>query len=58
MAKLPESLAIALWMTGSIWLLGLVALLFDFDHEVIWAALVFGVATGVWEWLARGRKRS
>lgn len=52
MARLPNSLQIALWIVGSVWLLAILALLFGFDAEVIWAALVFGTIAGFWEWHA------
>jgi hypothetical protein len=54
-ARLPNSLAIALWIVGACWLLALLALLFGLDAEVIWAALPFGVVAGFVEWLARRR---
>jgi hypothetical protein len=53
MARVPESLQIALWIVGSVWLLAILALLFGFDVEVIWTALVFGTVVGFWEWKAR-----
>jgi hypothetical protein len=56
MARLPESLAIALWIVGSTWVLALLALLLDFDREVVWAALLFGLVAGAAEWLARQRR--
>ena len=57
MARLPDSLAITLWTVGACWLLALLALLFGFDAEVIWAALLFGVVAGLFEGLARRRNR-
>ena len=57
MARLPDSLAIALWIVGSCWLLALLALLVGLDAEVIRAALLFGVVAGLAEWLARRRNR-
>jgi hypothetical protein len=56
MARVPESLQIALWIVGSVWLLAILALLFGFDAEAIWAALVFGTVVGLWEWQARRRR--
>jgi hypothetical protein len=53
MARLPDSLAISLWIVGACWLLALLALLFGLDAEVIWAALLFGVVAGLVEWQAR-----
>jgi hypothetical protein len=57
MARLPESLAITLWIVGSVWLLAVLALLFDLDTEVIWAALLFGAVAGLCEWQARRGNR-
>jgi hypothetical protein len=57
MAKLPPSLAIALWIVGSIWLVALVAHIFDAPHEIVYAALVFGLLAGVAEWLAVKRSK-
>jgi hypothetical protein len=56
-ARLPDSLAIALWIVGSCWLLALLALLVGLDAEVIRAALLFGAVAGFVEWLARRRNR-
>jgi hypothetical protein len=52
MAKLPPSLSIALWIVGSIWLVAIVAHIFDAPHEIVYAALAFGLLAGVAEWLA------
>ena len=57
MARLPDSLAIGLWIVGSCWLLALLALLVGLDAEVIRAALLFGVVAGLVEGLARRRNR-
>ena len=57
-SSLPASLSIALWLTGAIWLLAIVAHVFDAPHEIVYAALVFGVFSGVVEWVVgRGRRR-
>ena len=53
MARLPSSLSIALWIVGSCCVLGVLALLFDISGEVVWAAVVFGVVVGLYEWLSR-----
>ena len=58
MARLPESLSIALWIVGATWLLAVVALAFGLDKEIVWAALMFGLVAGLSEWVARRTKRS
>jgi len=55
MARLPESLEIAFWIVGSTWVLALLALLLDFDREVVWAAFLLGLVAGAAEWLMRRR---
>jgi hypothetical protein len=58
MAGLPPSLSIAFWFVGSIWLVAIVAHVLDAPHQIVHAALAFGVVAGVVEWLAvRGSKR-
>jgi len=52
MTGLPSSLSIALWVAGATWALAIVAHVFDAPHEIVYAALAFGVAAGVVEWLA------
>jgi hypothetical protein len=45
-------------MVGSIWLVALLAHLFDAPREIVFAALIFGLFSGVAEWLVlRRRKR-
>jgi hypothetical protein len=58
MTGLPASLSIAFWLVGSIWLVAIVAHILDAPHQIVYAALAFGVIAGVIEWLAvRGSKR-
>jgi hypothetical protein len=58
MAGLPPSLSIAFWFVGSIWLVAIVAHVLDARHQIVHAALAFGVVAGAVEWLAvRGSKR-
>lgn len=57
MAKLPDSLSIALWIVGSTWLVALSALAFDVSGEIVWMALVVGLGAGLSEWLLRRRDR-
>ncbi|HEY0234997.1 MAG TPA: hypothetical protein VGC86_08090 [Afipia sp.] len=54
---LPASISIALWLTGSIWLVAIVAHLFDAPAEIVTVTLLFGAITGLIEWLAsRGHR--
>ena len=58
MTGLPASLSIAFWLVGSIWLLAILAGIFDAPHEIVYAALAFGLIAGVVEWLlVRGNDR-
>jgi hypothetical protein len=52
MTKLPPSLSIALWLVGSIWLVGLLAHVFAAPREIVLATFIVGVLSGVAEWLA------
>ncbi|MGY3695278.1 hypothetical protein ACVIGA_005358 [Bradyrhizobium sp. USDA 3240] len=54
MMGLPGSLSIALSLVGSIWLVGVVAMLVGAPGELVAATFVIGLVTGVAEW--RGRK--
>jgi hypothetical protein len=56
-SKLPPSLSIALWLVGSIWLVALLAHVFDAPREIVFAALIFGLFSGVAEWLALRRRK-
>ncbi|MES5487773.1 hypothetical protein QMZ05_33920 [Bradyrhizobium sp. INPA03-11B] len=57
MTGLPGSISIALSLVGSIWLVGVVALLVDAPGELVAATFVVGLVTGVVEWRA-GRLRN
>ena len=57
MTGLPGSLSIALWLVGSIWLVGIVAWLGDAPGELVVATFVVGLLTGVAEWRAGRVKR-
>ena len=58
MARLPTSLSIALWLVGSTWAVAILAHVFDAPHEIVYAALAFGLMAGVIEWLVlRGHNR-
>jgi hypothetical protein len=50
-SRLPTSLSIALWLIGSTWAVAILAHVFDAPHEIIYAALAFGLLAGIIEWL-------
>lgn len=50
MADLPQSLSIAVSLVGAIWLVGVVALLAGAPGELVVAAFVVGLVTGIVEW--------
>jgi hypothetical protein len=53
---LPESLSIALWITGSCWVLAVIAYASGASAEWLVPLFTLGLATGVAEWvLRRGR---
>ncbi|MBS0549428.1 MAG: hypothetical protein JSR24_16860 [Proteobacteria bacterium] len=58
MAKLPDSLSIALWIVGSTWLVALLALAFDVSTEIVEMTLIVGLGAGLSEWLLRRRDKS
>jgi hypothetical protein len=51
MARLPTSLSIALWLTGSIWAVAILVHFFDSPREIVYAAFAFGLLAGILEWL-------
>lgn len=51
----PASLSIALWLTASLWLVAILAHLFDAPSEIVELTFLFGAITGVAEWLAAKR---
>ncbi|WP_157863386.1 hypothetical protein [Bradyrhizobium tropiciagri] len=57
MTGLPGSISIALSLVGSIWLVGVVALLVDAPGELVAATFVVGMLVGIAEWQA-GRLRN
>jgi hypothetical protein len=46
MARLPNSLSIALWLTGSLWIVGLIAYLGDATGYLVAATLIAGLIAG------------
>jgi hypothetical protein len=55
MAGLPTSLSIAFWLVGSIWLVAILAHVFDAPQQIVHATLAFGAVAGLVEWLAARR---
>jgi hypothetical protein len=53
MAPLQYSLAIALWIIGSFWVVAILAYLLDISGGIVFALLVFGILTGIAEWTMR-----
>ena len=53
MEKLPDSLAIGFWITGSCWAVALVACLFGASTEWLLPLFMFGLLAGVTEWVLR-----
>jgi hypothetical protein len=52
MNRLPTSLVIALWFTGSIWLVAMLVYVFGVDRHVLYATFLFGLVAAVFEWRA------
>jgi hypothetical protein len=53
MAKFPDSLAIACWITGSCWGFALLAYLLDAAADWMLPLVVLGMITGIAEWIMR-----
>jgi hypothetical protein len=56
MDRYPESLSIALWIVGSSWALALVAYVFGASREWLLPLFMFGLLTGLAEWVLRRKK--
>jgi hypothetical protein len=54
MTRIPDSLAIALWITGVSLLLALIAYVLD-EREWIIPLVMLGILTGIAEWFMRRR---
>ncbi len=52
MSRLPTSLVIALWFTGSIWFIAILVYMFGIDRHVLYATSLFGLLAAVLEWRA------
>ena len=48
---LPPSLAIALWLTGATWFVGLLAYGFEQPPELVGGIFIMGIIFAVMEWL-------
>jgi hypothetical protein len=57
MARLPDSLAIGLWITGSTWALAIFAYLIGASTEWILPLFAFGLLTGIAEWVMRQKAK-
>ena len=49
--QLPSLLTIALWLTGALWVVGLVAYRFDEPPEFVASIFIMGSVAAVIEWL-------
>lgn len=57
MGRFPNSLVIALWIVGVCWAMAVIGYLFGFSTEWVFPLVVFGIITGIAEWvLRRGAK--
>jgi hypothetical protein len=57
MERLPDSLAIGLWITGSCWALAILAALFGASIEWLLPLFILGLLTGLAELILRGDTR-
>ena len=58
MGKLPRSLSIALWLTGSTWVVAILAHFVRASDRTVGAVFAFGSVAGVVEWIASKGGRS
>lgn len=56
MGELPNSLSIAIWLVGSLWIVGYIAYLGDAPGEIVLATFVMGLVAGAIE-LAAAKSR-
>ncbi len=54
-SRLSTSLSVAVWLTATLWLVAILARVFDAPAGIVWAALLTGLFTGFAEWLAHRR---
>jgi hypothetical protein len=52
MEKLLDSLSIALWLTGSLWIVGYIGYVGDAPGEIVLATFLVGLAAGAIELIA------
>jgi hypothetical protein len=57
MTRLPDSLAIALWVVGSCWVLAIAAYAFGGSKELLLPLTVLGILTGIAEWVLRRKEK-
>lgn len=57
MAKLPDSLAIALWIVGSLWALAIIGYATGISKEWIFPVFALGLVTGLAEWVLRRKEK-
>jgi hypothetical protein len=57
MDRLPDSLAIALWVVGSCGALAIVACAFGEPKELILPLVAIGLFTGLAEWVIRKKEK-
>jgi hypothetical protein len=57
MERLPDSLAIALWVVGSCWALAIVAYVFGASRGWILPLVALGILTGIAEWVMRRKDK-
>jgi hypothetical protein len=53
MERLPDSLSVALWLVGSLWIVGYIAYVGDAPSELVLATFVMGLIAGAIELAAR-----
>jgi hypothetical protein len=56
MEKLPNCLSIALWLAGSLWIVGLIAYLGDAPGAIVLSTLIAGLVAGGMELRAAARR--
>jgi hypothetical protein len=57
MERLPGSLSIALWLVGSLWIVGFIAYLGDAPGELVIATMLAGLIAGGFELRAATTRR-
>jgi hypothetical protein len=57
MGQIPDSLAIAVWIVGSCWAVAIVAYIFGASTKFLFPLFLFGLISGVAEWVFRRGQR-